>query len=86
MNKYESMPIKELEKAKRELGVEIRALKQKRHEAQLVWNSRQSEVRMQALAGRLSTEEKAHLAQVISPEGISATEGVGKPGMKGRAA
>ena len=78
---YKKMTIKELEKIKRDLGNKIRALKEELHEAQIVWNSRQTEIRAREKVAAMSDNERAALAQVLSLEGIATKEGVGEPGL-----
>jgi len=79
--KFEDMTIEELEKAKQDIGKQMRALRDVLHEAQLEWNSRQGEIKVRKIAEGLTDEEKESLRQVINPKGIATKEGVGKLGV-----
>ena len=77
--KFEDMTISELQVAKREIFDKIQELRKLQHEAKRVWNLRQNEVRVEQIAKHLSDEDRAHMAQVLSPEGVATKEGVGRP-------
>ena len=76
---FEDMTISELQVAKQKIFSDIQALRKLQHEAKLVWNRRQDEVRVEQIAEHLSPKDRAHMAQVLSPEGVATKEGVGKP-------
>ena len=77
---YSKMSITELQLARLNMLDKYRNLKAELHKSKAALNGRQSEVKMQALAGRLSDKEKAQLSQVLSPSGVKTKEGVGTPG------
>ena len=76
---FEKMSLTELQVAKREIFNAIQALRKLNHEAKQVWNRRQDEARVEQIAEHLSAKDRAHMAQVLSPEGIKTKEGVGIP-------
>lgn len=81
MKDYSGMTIEELEEAKRNIGNKLRILRKELHRIQLVYNSRQSEIKAKKIAEGLSDKERASLAQVLSPKGVATKEAVGKPGV-----